>query len=425
MLGVLLSFTAASAELVEVVLNSDPQNAVIRDQFGNEIGFTGSPFQVDLDRYGSTLEATLLLEGYEPKLERIKVRQLKQAGQFPEHGAIALRATSNWVAMSAALKSYWPVSLALVVLGLGGAGYAWRQRRSTRAQLGRATILESMRARAEETGDELLGQLLGGYRLEEQLGEGGTARVYRAIPDDSLSSEGAVAIKVLHPESEQDTDFLERFHREVNIWKTLSHPNIVTFMDWGQQDGLTYLVMELIEGGTLRSRYQDRPSPEQAVKLLKPVFSAVANAHSKGVVHRDLKPENVMLARDGRLKVTDFGLARTGSEDKLTKTGTWVGTPAYMAPEQIRGLGVDPKTDQYALGIMTYELLAGQTPFEGSDQVNVIFQQVSSKPPPLKEHRPELSDQLVSAVERMLAKSPEQRFPDLEQALAALEAACG
>lgn len=420
----LLCFCPACAELTEVQLNSEPQGAVITDQFGNEIGITGQPLHLDLSLYGSNLEVTLSLEGYESKLERIKVRQLGQSKKFPEKGAVALRSTSVWVSLKTSLRAHPLVAVGLALFALAGGTLGLRKRRHTQTQLARAGVLESIRARAESTGDTLLGTVLGRYRLTEQLGEGGTARVYQAVPDDSLEDSEAVAIKVLHPESEQDEDFLERFRREVTIWQSLSHANIVTFLDWGEQDGLTYLVMELIKGDTLRSKLKGNAhKPAEALAMMKPIFAAVSHAHSRGVVHRDLKPENVMISGDV-MKVADFGLARSGSEDKLTKTGTWLGTPQYIAPEQVRGLELTTQTDQYSLGIMLYELLSGAPPFEG-DQVHVIFQQISSKPASLASKQPDLSPEVVATVERMLAKEPSARFPDLSQAEAALEAACG
>ena len=177
------------------------------------------------------------------------------------------------------------------------------------------------------------------------------------------------------------------------------HPNIVTFLEWNEHDGITYLVTELLDGDTLRSEYRKGPrSPVDAMALLAPVFEAVAYAHKLGIAHRDLKPENILLTKDGRCKVADFGLARTGVEDKVTRTGTWVGTPEYMSPEQVKGSGVDPRTDQYALGAMLYELVSGKPPFQGDDQLAIIFKVVASKPASLKSENPDLPEGFCLAV---------------------------
>ena len=412
------------AQPSKVLLNTDPQGAIITDQYGNKIGTTGTPIQLDLGPYGTSLEVTLALPGYEPKLERIKCRQLRESGAYPtEGGAIALRSTSALVSLKTFFREHpWLVAMT----GLAGAmvgALAMARHVKTRRRLERARTLEEVQARAHEMEDNLLGTKLGPYRLLDLLGQGGTARVYRAVPDLSLDPAQAVAIKVLQPPSEHDPEFRQRFQREVTIWKDLHHPNVAAFIDWDEQDGLTYLVTELLRGETLRSEFQQgaRP-PAEALALLEPVFRALTFAHQKGVVHRDLKPENILVSPTGRLKVTDFGLARMGPEDKVTKTGTWVGTPEYMAPEQVRGQAIDPRTDQYALGIMLYELLTGAPPFRGEDQVAIIFKQVSSAVPPLPEQLPE---QLRRAVVRMLAKRPQDRFDDLDQAFAALESAGG
>jgi Protein kinase domain len=413
------------SESTELLIETDPQGALLVDQYGNEVGQSGETFFLDLKPYGSTLELTLVLEGYESKVERIKTRPLARERRYPPKGAIALRPTSLWVSFKGFLTQNPGLASAATLLLLGGAVWTGLRRRTMQARLVRAQFLEKAMARAQELDDSLLGTQLGAYRLTDHLGDGGTARVYRAVPDASLDESQAVAIKVLHSDTENDNEFQARFRREVNIWKALRHPHIVSFIDWDEQDGITYLVMELVEGTTMRPEFSQGPhSPKQALQLLSPVFQAVAYAHEKGIAHRDLKPENVLVTPAGKSKVTDFGLARVGSEDKVTKTGTWVGTPEYISPEQVRGLGVDPRTDQYALGIMLYELVHGEPPFTGEDQVALIFKQVSSKPASLKALHPDLPQEFCDHVGRMLAKNPEDRFRDLTQALAHLESSC-
>lgn len=409
---------------IEVI--TEPSGAALVDQFGNELGLSGNQISIDLQKYGPTLELTIGLDGYEPKLERLKVRQLKVSGRYPPKGAIALRATSWWVPLKLMLNRHKWAGILLTVGCLGGLLLARSRHSKARVLQARSEYLEGLRAKAKELDDELIGTVLGHYRLTEQLGTGGTAKVYRGVADEALlDAEESVAVKVLNQEAEHDREFQARFQREVTIWKQLNHPNIVQFIDWNQDDGLTYLVVELMEGATLRSRFDEGPYPPvEAVKILKPVFEAVHYAHTQGVAHRDLKPENVMLTNE-RCKVTDFGLARSGSEDKITRTGTWVGTPEYMSPEQIQGNGVDPRTDQYALGIMLYELVSGEPPFSGDDQVAIIFKQVSSSAASLCAARPDVSQEFSGVVARMMNKRPDARFQDLKSALEALETSCG
>ncbi|MCA9794778.1 MAG: serine/threonine protein kinase, partial [Candidatus Eremiobacteraeota bacterium] len=165
---------------------------------------------------------------------------------------------------------------------------------------------------------------------------------------------------------------------------------------------------------------QDRPAPEQARKVLSDLFGAMVYAHSRGVIHRDLKPDNIMLTEKGLLKVMDFGLAKEEDSEKLTQTGTALGTPAYMAPEQIQGDDLDPRTDQYSLGIIAYEVLAGRLPFDASDVMQLLFAQMTATPPPPSQFNPTLPDEVDAALLKMLAKTAEERFATTEEATHAL-----
>lgn len=419
LLSLVLPLQAQSRE-VEVV--TTPAGAAVIDQYGNSLGRSGEPIAIDLSSYGSSLEVTLRLDGYEPKLERIDIATLKEAGRHPGEGSIALRPLNQRVVLKRALKERAaPLVVALVAV-LGGFWSGFRKRARERQRLRQAAWLESLHRRATESGDALIGTRLGEYRLLERLGQGGAASVYSAIPEDDWEAQERVAIKLLDPAHSQDPEQWQRFKREVSIWKQLQHRNIVTFYDWGQQEGLTYLVLELVEGSTLRSHFRGQPhSEEEALNIMRPVFSALVYAHEQQITHRDLKPENILVTPSGEPRVTDFGLARAGQEDKLTRTGTWIGTLEYVAPEQIQGKPTDLRTDQYALGVMLYELLLGQPPFSGETQVNTIFQVVTRKPPSIRGRCPQHSEAFCLAVERMLAKTPEKRFASLEEALVALE----
>jgi len=280
----------------------------------------------------------------------------------------------------------------------------------------RREALRSSRWRALQPldrSDPQVGRRIGAFRLVQRLGAGGMAAVYRALPDDTLDGEQAVALKVIHlsaatPETEQ------RFRQEAAVCARLDHPNLVRILDAGDQDGQLYLAMELVQGRTLRSEL--RPggvSVERAREIFRAIFAGLRVAHEQEVVHRDLKPDNVMLADDGRVVVMDFGLARRHDLARITATGAVLGTPAYMAPEQIRGEETTPRTDQYALGVMLYELLTGRLPFDdGLDQLQLLMKHLSDEPRPLEGFCPRLQ----AAVMRMLAKSPAERFPDLQAA---------
>ena len=243
------------------------------------------------------------------------------------------------------------------------------------------------------------------------------AAVYRALDDSTLEEREPVAVKVMHTQGSPEAE--ERFRREARVCAQLNHPNLVRILDAGDQDGVLYLAMELVQGRTLRA---DRgASPTRVLQIFRMVFAGVRAAHSLAIVHRDLKPDNVMLSDDGRVVVMDFGLARRSDLATITATGSVMGTPAYMAPEQIRGEAVDARADQYALGVMLYEMLAGTLPFDGElDPLQLIMKQLGEEPIPLRQRRPELSSELEAAVMRMLRKVPGERFPTLDAAWEAL-----
>ncbi|MBZ0117022.1 MAG: serine/threonine protein kinase, partial [Sandaracinaceae bacterium] len=220
--------------------------------------------------------------------------------------------------------------------------------------------------RTMAAGDDLVGKTLGAYRVDEKLGSGATGVVFRA----SKEGEPPVAIKVLHDNLGSISGLKRRFDREARVLAKLHHPNIVAITDFGFEDGHTFIAMELLEGRTLEDVLADSPlPPETTIAYYHPILEALSVAHAHGVVHRDLKPANVFLTKEGSLKVLDFGLAKMLSIDELSEEGTLtrkgriVGTPAYMAPEQITGVFIDQRADVYALGVMLFELLADRRPF--------------------------------------------------------------
>ncbi len=268
----------------------------------------------------------------------------------------------------------------------------------------------------------LTSALAGRYRIEGELGQGGMATVYLA---EDLKHRRRVAVKVLHPELAAAVGS-ERFLREIEVAARLQHPNILGLLDSGQADGVFYYVMPFVEGETLRHRLvRSGELPLQdAVRFMAEIADALSVAHRAGVVHRDIKPENVLLS--GRHAILmDFGVAKAVTESsgaQLTTAGVALGTPAYMAPEQATGeANLDGRVDLYALGVMGYEMLTGQTPFQGLGAQQMLAAQVTRTPQPAREHRPELPPALENIVMRCLQKRPADRYQTAEELLAALE----
>jgi eukaryotic-like serine/threonine-protein kinase len=251
------------------------------------------------------------------------------------------------------------------------------------------------------------------YELEELLGTGGMSTVFRAH-DRQL--ERSVAIKILHEHYADDPEYLERFRREARAVARLSHPNIVTVIDRGSDEDRQFIVFEHIEGENLKELVvrSGRLSVRRALELALGIADGLAFAHDHGLIHRDVKPQNVLLSREGEVKVTDFGIARSlHVEHGVTQTGTVLGTGEYLAPEQASGKQVSPATDVYSLGVVLWELLAGDVPFVGENFVAVALRHVNEPPPPLRGRRPDVTPRLEAAVERALAKDPARRFPSM------------
>src|SRR5215208_604216 len=229
-------------------------------------------------------------------------------------------------------------------------------------------------------------KIAGRYEVEELVGHGGMSSVYRAR--DSLL-ERHVALKILHEQYNADDDFVERFKREARSVAQLQHPNIVTVIDRGEADDRQFIVFEYIDGENLKELVvrKGRLDVREALEIAIEVARGLAFAHGQGLVHRDVKPQNVLLNGDGRAKVTDFGIARSVDVDGMTQTGTVLGTSNYIAPEQASGQPVDAQTDVYALGVVLYELLAGEVPFPGESFVAVAMKHVHEPPPNLLDRR--------------------------------------
>jgi serine/threonine-protein kinase len=267
-------------------------------------------------------------------------------------------------------------------------------------------------------GDELLG---GRYRLEEVLGSGGMATVWRAL-DTRLGRP--VAVKTLNSGELSELSAAARFDREARTVARLSHPNIVSVYDGGTHDGTDYIVMELVDGVTVASMLAEGPLPiDRAVSIARQTTGALGAAHATGIVHRDVKPVNIMVTPAGTVKVCDFGIARElqASEVTLTAPHTAIGTAAYMAPEQAVGDPVDARTDLYALGCVMYAMLTGAPPFTGDRPIEVLYQQLHNVPQPLRSRRPDVPPALDALVTGLLAKNPADRPADAAAVRAALD----
>jgi eukaryotic-like serine/threonine-protein kinase len=259
------------------------------------------------------------------------------------------------------------------------------------------------------------------YEIEELVGHGGMSSVYKAR--DSLL-ERHVALKILHEQYSADEDFVERFKREARSVAQLQHPNIVTVIDRGQENGRQFIVFEYIDGENLKEHVvrKGRLDVREALEIALEVARGLAFAHDQGLVHRDVKPQNILLNGDGRAKVTDFGIARSVDVDGMTQTGTVLGTSNYIAPEQASGQRVDAHSDVYALGVVLYELLAGELPFPGESFVAVAMKHMHEPAPNLLDVRGDVPLRVAGAVDRALEKDPEQRFPTMDAFADELEA---
>ena len=244
----------------------------------------------------------------------------------------------------------------------------------------------------------------GRYRVLNRLGSGGMADVYCA-EDEQLGRK--VAVKLLYRRFAEDDEFVERFRREASSAAGLQHPNIVGVFDRGEWDGTYYIAMEYLEGHTLKQLVREHGAmpPDLAVDITIQVLRAANFAHKRGVVHRDIKPHNVILDEEGRAKVTDFGIARAGASD-MTETGSIMGTAQYLSPEQAQGQPVSPRSDLYSIGVMLYELLTGQVPFDAESPVTIALKHVSEQPLPPSQLNPAIPPALEAVVLRALEKDP-------------------
>ena len=259
----------------------------------------------------------------------------------------------------------------------------------------------------------MIGTVLSGrYRLEAKLGSGGMSTVYLAR-DETL--DRPVAVKVMHREMSEQPDQLERFRQEARAVAKLSHPNVVSVIDAGEDSGYPYIVFEYVEGETLKQRIArvGALDTQEAIAYAIEIARGLTVAHARNMVHRDIKPQNILIDSEGRAKLTDFGISRQLEQDGMTATGRVLGTTDYVAPEQAMGREVDPRSDIYSLGVVLYEMLVGQVPFHADSQVGVAMKHVNEDLPDVQRRRPEASAAVALVVERATAKSLDERYKQI------------
>jgi predicted Ser/Thr protein kinase len=266
----------------------------------------------------------------------------------------------------------------------------------------------------------MIGKKIANYQITEKLGEGGMGVVYKGM-DTNLGRP--VAVKMLTAELAHNPEIVDRFRAEARAQANLSHANLAVLYAFLVEDGTAFMVMEFVEGQTFEQMIRARGPipPETALPLFKQALQGVGAAHRMGIVHRDIKPSNIMMNTAGVVKVMDFGIAKVVGTRGMTRTGMQLGTPAYMAPEQIQNRPIDTRTDIYALGITLYQMLSGQLPFQHESDFETMNSQVSATPPPMKQMFPYAPIQYQNVVNRALEKDPNNRFQTVEEFSAALE----
>lgn len=436
--GTLLLTLSSWADTKWVTFYCEPNDAQVFLEVGTAdpylLGRVGEALPLDLSLFDGrrNVRVTFRRPGWLDETrslqqEPVATRFFDTRDRYPEEsqGPVRLTARSDTASRLIQLR-YWfnqyktPLLVLLGFILLGG-GVAWRRFREMRRRDRRGQELEHMMATLDKN-DPYSGRVLGSYRLMEKLGQGGMSVVYRAVGNESLSQE--VAVKILDSRLADDEQSIKRFRREIQICKSLNHANIMQLYDFGQQDEIWYLVMELLKGQTLSAKLDEGIfEPNQVAHYCEPLVKALSYLHSQEIVHRDLKPENVFITEQGRVKLMDFGIARGEGYTVATATQGGLGTPAYMSPEQVEG-SFEPASDQYALGCMVYEMLSGSPPFTDPDPFALAFKHVGEVPRSLRTQQPEISEQLDQVVLKLLAKRPDQRYPSMEEAGKALLDAC-
>jgi serine/threonine protein kinase len=270
-------------------------------------------------------------------------------------------------------------------------------------------------------------ETIGRYQITRELGRGAMGVVYLAV-DPTIGRN--VAIKTIRlgevTDQEERAKLRERLFREARSAGILSHPGIVTIYDMEEHDDVAFIAMEFVDGPTLDQLLSKREAlaPERLMSILRQTAAALDYAHAKGIVHRDIKPANIMIASDGAVKITDFGIAKVTTSQQYTQTGTILGTPNYMSPEQVQGLAVTGRADQFSLAVIAFEMLTGDRPFTGEHLTTVVYKIVAEDPPPVQRLNPTLGPQIDNALRRGLAKKPEARYISCIEFINGLDSAC-
>lgn len=261
----------------------------------------------------------------------------------------------------------------------------------------------------------MVGKTISHYKILEKLGEGGMGVVYKA---EDAKLHRTVALKFLRPDAVENRELKARFLSEAEAAAALTHPNICVVYEIDEADELSFIAMEYVEGENLAQKIRKRPLPlDEALNLVTQVADGIQAAHERGVVHRDIKPGNVMIDAKSRAKVMDFGLAHLEEATKITRTGTIIGTPAYMSPEQVRGEKVDYRTDIWSLGVVLYEMVTGRLPFQGESGQAVALSIQNEQPEPTTALRSGIPKELDRIVSKALAKNPGERYQHVDELL--------
>lgn len=265
-----------------------------------------------------------------------------------------------------------------------------------------------------------IGETVGPYKITSYLGQGGMATIYRA---QQLTLDRDVALKVIHPALKDDQSFIMRFKREASIVAKLNHPNIVPVYDFGEFEGVSYIVMRFIEGQTLKDVLTDqRLGTKQIFDILRPVADALGYAHSRGVLHRDVKPSNVLIDPEGNVYLADFGLARLGHSGESTLSQEMIiGSPQYISPEQGKGEQADERSDLYSLAVVVYEMFTGRVPFTGDTPYTTILGHINDPLPPPRQYNPNMSPAVEQVIVKALAKDKDKRFRNVREFMRALD----
>src|SRR6266446_8899761 len=270
--------------------------------------------------------------------------------------------------------------------------------------------------------DSLVGKSLGQFRIVERIGAGGMATVFKAYQP---TLDRYVAVKVLPAYHARDPIFVKRFKQEARSVAKLAHPNIVQIHDFGEQDNITYIVMEYVEGGTLKDRLKQRPlTVPEAVDFMIQAAEGLDCAHRNGIIHRDVKPANMLLRKDGHLLISDFGIAKMlEGTTNLTRVGTGIGTPQYMSPEQGTGQAVDRRRDIYSLGIVLFHCLAGRVPFTAENPLTITVKHLNEPLPVEMLRMANVPAPIEQVVAKMAAKAPQDRYQTTDELITALTSA--